>query len=220
MTLGAELDAFTAEFMTQVPAGIHDIMVKADLALACSGIAGKALQADGIALDFTRPDVHGGIVTLSRLLAGGTVVLSFYRGGWCPYCNLELRALQLALPDIQRLGTDLVAISSQIPDASLSTAEKNLLSFAVLSDEGSRVAQAFGIAFELATLLRPIYTRLGHALPGRNGGASWRLPIPAIYVIGADRRLALAFIDTDYRNRLEPSDVLAALAALRLAQAA
>jgi thiol-disulfide isomerase/thioredoxin len=88
MTLGAELDAFTAEFMTQVPAGIHDIMVKADLALACSGIAGKALQADGIALDFTRPDVHGGIVTLSRLLAGGTVVLSFYRGGWCPYCRI------------------------------------------------------------------------------------------------------------------------------------
>jgi peroxiredoxin len=220
MSLHAELDAFKTEFLAKVPAEIRDAMARADLALACSGIAARALQAGDFAPDFTLPDARGGVITLSRLLARGPVVLSFYRGGWCPYCNLELRALQRALPDIKRLGAELVAISPQTPDESLSTAEKNALSFAVLSDEGSRVAQSFGVAFELAAFLRPIYTRLGHGLPERNGDASWRLPIPATYVIGADRRIALGFVDTDYRNRLEPADVLAALASVRPARAA
>src|SRR5215471_2924055 len=110
-----------------------------------------------------------------------------------------------------RLGAQLVAISPQTPDESLSTAEKNELAFPVLSDVGSLTAKAFGIAFDLAEELRPIYARFGHALPDKNGDDSWILPVPATYVIDRDGTVALAFVDVDYRNRLEPAEILTVL---------
>jgi peroxiredoxin len=214
MSLKAELDAFRSEFMAQVPLEIREAMVRADMELAASGIAQRALKAGDRAPDFRLPDARGGYVRLNALLAGGPVVLSFYRGGWCPYCNLELRALQQALPEITRLGATLVAVSPQTPDESLSTAEKNALAFPVLSDAGSATARSFGIAYDLAEQLRPIYTRFGHALPDKNGDESWVLPIPATWVIDTDGTIALAWVDVDYRNRLEPADILAALQSL------
>jgi peroxiredoxin len=214
MSLKAELDAFRSEFMAQVPPEIREAMVRADMELAASGIARRALKAGDRAPDFNLPDARGGYVRLKDLLATGPVVLSFYRGGWCPYCNLELWALQHILPEITRLGAKLVAVSPQTPDESLSTTEKNALSFSVLSDIGSTTAKAFGIAYDLAEELRPIYGRSGHALPEKNGDDSWVLPIPATYVIDTDGTIALAFVDVDYRNRLEPVEILTALQSL------
>jgi peroxiredoxin len=214
MSLKAELDAFRSEFMANVAPEIRDAMVLADMELAASGIAQRALKAGDHAPDFRLPDARGGHVRLKDLLATGPVVLSFYRGGWCPYCNLELRALQKTLPEITRLGAKLVAVSPQTPDESLSTAEKNELAFSVVSDVGSATAKSFGIAYDLAEELRPIYTRFGHALPDKNGDESWVLPIPATYVIGAAATIALAFVDVDYRNRLEPTEILTALQSL------
>jgi len=214
MSLKAELDAFRSEFMAQVPPEIRDAMVRADMELAASGIAQRALKAGDRAPDFRLPDARGGYVRLKDLLAAGAVVLCFYRGGWCPYCNLELRALQQVLPDITRLGATLVAVSPQTPDESLSTAEKNALAFPVLSDAGSATAKSFGIAYDLAEELRPIYARSGHALPDKNGDESWVLPIPATYVIDTDGTIVLAFVDVDYRNRLEPGEILVALQSL------
>lgn len=176
MTLTAELDAFRAEFMTKAPPGIRDAMMRADQDLCNSGIQERAVKAGERAPDFTLPDSHGGKVRLVTLLKKGPVVLSFYRGGWCPYCNLELRALQRALPDFVLLGATLVAVSPESPDESLSVTETNELAFRVLSDTGSRTAKAFGIAFDLAEELRPIYTRFGHALPDKNGDDSCLLP--------------------------------------------
>lgn len=189
-------------------------MTRADTEQAAAGITQHALKSGDRAPDFRLPDVRGGYVQLAELLPKGPVVVSLYRGGWCPYCNLELRRLQLALPEIRQLGAELVAISSQTPDESLSTADKNGLEFAVLSDVGSLTAKAYGIAFDLADELRPIYTRLGHVLPDKNGDDSWVLPIPATYVIDTDGIVALAFVDVDYRNRPEPAEVVAALQAL------
>jgi peroxiredoxin len=214
MSLATELESFRTDFMGKVPPEIREAMRRADLDLAGSGIAERALKAGDLAPDFVLPDALGGQVRLSTLLAKGNVVLSFYRGGWCPYCNLELRALQLALPAFLQLGATLVAVSPQTPDASLSTAEKNALAFPVLSDANSRVARAFGVAFDLSDELRPIYARFGHALPDVNGDASWQLPIPATYVIGRDGVITLAFVDVDYRNRLEPADIVATLRAM------
>jgi peroxiredoxin len=214
MSLKTELEAFRAEFMGKVPPEIREAMGRADLDLANSGIAESALRAGDTAPDFELADARGGQVRLSTLLKKGPVVLSFYRGGWCPYCNLELRALQQALPDFAVANATLVAVSPQTPDESLTTAEKNELAFPVLSDNGSAVAQRFGIAFDLADELRPIYTRFGHALPDRNGDDSWLLPIPATYVIGQDRQIVLAFVNIDYRVRLEPTLIVDAVARL------
>lgn len=214
MTLAAELEAFRISFMTKVPPEIREAMERADSALLASGVTDRALKSGDIAPHFELPGADGQPVSLKSLLQKGPVVISFYRGGWCPYCNLELRALQTVLPKIADLGATLVAVSPQTPDQSLTTAEKNELGFPVLSDSGSAVAKAFGIAFDLAEELRPIYTQFNHALPVMNGADSWALPIPATYVIAQTGTIALAFVDTDYRKRLEPPAIFASLANL------
>lgn len=211
MSLTSELAAFRAKFMDATPPEIRDAMSRADIELAASGIIERALKAGDVAPDFELPGVDGRVTRLSTQLRDGPVVVSFYRGGWRPYCNLELRALQSVLPQVRALGARLVAISPQTPDESLSTVEKNALGYPVLSDVRSDTARSFGIAFDLAEELRPIYARLGHALPDRNGDDSWVLPIPATYVIGKGGRIALAYVDTNYRNRLEPTDIVQAL---------
>ncbi|MBU6394570.1 MAG: AhpC/TSA family protein [Sphingomonadales bacterium] len=218
-TLKSALDQFRLEFTGKIPPEIAAAMTRADNELAASGIAAQALGAGAEAPDFTLKGARGETVTLSRLLRQSPVVVSFYRGGWCPYCNLELRALQAVLPEITARGASLVAISPELPDESLSTAEKNELAFPVLSDTGSRVARNWGIAFDLAEELRPIYSRFGHALPDRNGGTEWILPVPATFVISDCGIVRLAFVDTDYRNRLEPEAVLCALDAIAAARA-
>lgn len=210
-SLKSALDQFRLAFTDKIPPEIADAMARADCGLAASGITARALAAGDVAPDFTLTGALGETANLASMLRDGPVVISFYRGGWCPYCNLELRALQSVLPGIRARGAQLVAISPELPDESLSTRERNALAFPVLSDRGSRVARGYGIAFDLAEDLRPIYTQFGHALPDRNGGEDWVLPVPATFVIANSGIVRLAFVDTDYRNRLEPEAVLRAL---------
>ena len=144
-------------------------------------------------------------------------MLNFYRGGWCPYCNIELRAYQAALPRMNELGASLMAISPQAPDDALTTTEKNELSFDVLSDRGSSVAERFGIAFELSDKLQEIYVGFGNNLAEKNAGDDWRLPVPATFVIAPDGRIAFADVDADYRHRADPEQVIEILENLRQA---
>jgi peroxiredoxin len=141
------------------------------------------------------------------LLKQGPVVLTFYRGDWCPYCNLQLRAYQAILPRIRELGANLVAISPQTPDNSLSTAEKKGLTFPVLSDGGNAVARRYGLVFSLSETLRTT----GANLPSFNGDDSWDLPMPGTFVIAPDGTVRLAFVDADWTRRLEPAAILDAL---------
>lgn len=187
-------------------------ILEAATASLAADVARRPLLAPGDpAPDFTLPNVRGEMVGLGDWLAKGPVVLAFYRGGWCPYCNIQLRALQQVLPEMTALGASLVAIAPQAPDDTLSTAEKNALTFDVLSDAACAVADLYGIAFELPDALKPIYADVGNTLPDRNASDDWRLPIPATFVIAPDGRLAFVDIDADYRNRAEPADIIAAL---------
>jgi len=173
------------------------------------------LKAGELAPDFTLPDARGDRVRLSALLEDGPVVLVFYRGAWCPYCNLHLNVLHQSLPTMEALGARLVAITPQRPDKSRGQVEKDGFPFPILSDLDSAVMKSYGLYFDVPPALTKVYRqRLGLDLeefngPGRNG-----LPVPGTFVIGEDRRIVAASADTDYRRRMEPADVIAALRAL------
>lgn len=175
-----------------------------------SGVIEKALKVGDRAPEFELPDATGKTVKLPDLLARGPVVVTWYRGGWCPYCNIALRGFQKRLPEIRAAGASLVAISPEVPDNSLSTSEKNHLEFEVLSDRGNKVAHAYGVAYKLPRVIADQFKgRLD--LARYNGSDSGDLPLGATYVIDRDGIIRYAFVDPDYRKRAEPSDVLAAL---------
>jgi peroxiredoxin len=186
-------------------------MRRATAALGEEFATRRLLKVGDPAPDFVLPNAVGEEVRLADRLAAGAVVLTFYRGAWCPYCNLELRAYQEVLPRLEELGASLVAITPETPDGALEALEKNDLAFDVLSDVGSVVARAYRIAFELPGELKALYTELGHVLPDKNGTDDWTLPVPATFVVARTGHIALADVDVDYRNRLDPADAVAAL---------
>jgi len=188
-----------------------EVMEEAARDLALSGIAERVLKAGAEAPAFTLPNAVGRPVSLDQALAAGPVVVTFYRGIWCPYCSIQLKAYQKILPDILRLGGSLVAISPQNPDKSQATLLKNFLQYEVLSDHGNQVARQFGLVYQVPEKLRPIYTSLGTDLPAYNGEDSWELPIPGTFVIGSGRLILLSYADSDPRLRLEPAAIIEAL---------
>lgn len=207
--LQAQLLAVTTMVRQQAPAAVIQTIEAANQKLLDDGLAQRALRVGQSVPDFSLPDATGRIVKFAELRASGPVVLTFYRGAWCPYCNLELQAWQQHLDELRSLGGTLVAISPQTPDHSLSLAEKHHLAYPVLSDAGNQVARQFGLVFKLDESLRPIYQAFGIDLIESNGDDSFELPVPATYLIGADGRVLSAWVNVDYRQRAEPSDVLA-----------
>jgi peroxiredoxin len=174
-----------------------------------AGIPAAALTVGDSIPRFTLPDARGRQVTIAELLASGPVVISFYRGGWCPYCNLELRALQVRLLELRELGATLVAISPEPPDRSLSTVQRNELSFPVLSDLGNRVARQFRLVHRIAPEVVAYQLRNGNDVASFNGAEIAEVPLPATYVVDSDGRVEYAFVSADYTRRSEPDDVLA-----------
>jgi peroxiredoxin len=214
MSLEHELASFKAEFSRTAPAGraaLYEAKIeelRADFALA------SAVGVDEAAPDFALPNAAGKSIVLKELLRSGPVILTFYRGGWCPYCNIQLRAYQSVLPQISASGARLVAISPQLPDNSLDTANKNALTFDVLSDVRNEVARSYGLVYSLPEEIRAALRSNNKALPSINGDQSWELPVPATYVIARDQHVALAYIEVDYRKRLEPEALLTCLKSL------
>ncbi|RPF38012.1 peroxiredoxin-like family protein [Streptomyces sp. TLI_185] len=213
-SLNTELRAFYAARQQQIPAEIRAIMQRAGQELADSGRADRALTVGAQAPRFNLPTATGQTLALDDLLTDGPVVLTFYRGAWCPYCNIALRSLQQHHEAITARGARLVAVSPQIPDESLNLAEKHDLAFDVLSDIGSDTAKQYGLAFDLPDDLAAVYAKLGFDLQRVNDGHRRTLPLPATYVIDRDGVIRWSFVDTDYTTRAEPADILAALDAM------
>lgn len=175
-----------------------------------TGILSTALYVGDTAKDFNLPDQNGETNSLYQMLDDGPVVLTWYRGGWCPYCNMTLAFLQEMLPEFEAANGQLVALSPELPDSSLSTIEKNELDFTVLSDVGNKVARQYGVVFKLTDAVAKRYQN-GFNLHAYNGDETDELPLAATYVIDTDGVIQYAFLDVDYRNRAEPSDILEAL---------
>lgn len=213
-TLNAELRTFYEARQQQIPAEIRQIMQRAGQELVDSGQADRAVTVGAQAPRFNLPSAAGQTVALADLLTNGPVVVTFYRGAWCPYCNIALRSLQQHHEAITARGARLVAVSPQIPDESLTLAEKHELTFDVLSDIGSDTAKQYGLAFDLPDDLAAVYDKLGFDLQRVNDGHPRTLPLPATYVIDRDGVIRWALVDADYTTRAEPADILAALDAL------
>lgn len=201
-------------FVAGLPAEQQEIVGKAFEALMASDTADAAIKEGDKAPDFTLPTVLNEELTLSDAFGDGPVVLSFYRGSWCPFCNLELNALQQRMDDIKACGARLIAVSPEIPDSSLTHAQKLGLEFDVLSDMHNRVAGDYGLIMDVHETLRPLYLEWGLDLPSANQDDSWQLPVPATYVIDRNGNIRAAHIDKNYTSRMEPDDIIKALRSL------
>ena len=188
--------------------GVDDIIKKAK-----AFEQGKdALKIGDKAIDFELPNPKGHVISLSNLLNKGPVVVTFYRGSWCPYCNLQLRALQAKLDNIQKLGATLVAISPEVPDDSLTENEINNMDFTVVSDQDAKVASQYGVAWEVPEfLMEHMRVDRGLDLKTINNGNASVLPIPATFILGTDGIIKWNYVNVDYRTRSEPDEIIEVL---------
>lgn len=216
MTLQDKLDAFKADFEAgkppyNVPPSVINIMHRATGELIDAGAATKAFKAGERAPLFTLNDSDGQPISSAELLEKGPLVISFYRGVWCPYCNMELQALEQVLPEFTASGASLLAISPQTAANSRRSIRQNQLSFPILSDPRNTVAAAFGLRFSLPGYLVELYQQLKNDLPAFNGDNSWTLPMPARYVINQKGIIVYAEVNPDYTRRPDPQEMLPAL---------
>ena len=208
-SLAERMNAIVANIPEQIEARIK----AGNDRLAGSGSFG--IEVGATAPNFSLPNATGDRVDLADLLAEGPVVVAFYRGEWCPFCNLELRALQAHLGEITARGARLVAISPQAPDHSLSLTEKLGLGFDVLSDEDQSVIEAYDLQFTVDGDTRDLVENVFKGDYGaQNADGTWRLPVPATFVLDRSGVVRASHVDTDYRTRMEPVAVVSALDAL------
>ncbi|MCG8384429.1 MAG: AhpC/TSA family protein [Cytophagales bacterium] len=208
--LASALDQRKNEFSLKADERKKRVYSEGIQAVSASGILDQAKKMGDQAVDFELENALGDAVRLSDYLEKGPVILTWYRGGWCPYCNLTLRHMQKALPGFRAQGANLIALTPELPDKSLSTAQKHELEFEVLSDVGNQVARQYGIVFKLTDEVAEIYQQSFDILE-YNGDDSQELPLAATYIINPRGKIVYAFLDADYRNRAEPTDILNAL---------
>ncbi len=212
MTLQDKLDTLKTKFETEMaPPEVVAVLHRAIDELIASGQAGRSLHAGDRAPAFTLPDPDGKPVSSQDLLAKGPIVLTFYRGVWCPYCNLDLQAIEEVRSEIEARGAFLVAVSQQTAANSRKAQRTNKLGFPIVGDKGGELAAKFGIRWHLSEDVQAVHKQLGADLVAFNGEDSWTLPMPARYVIGQDGVIAYAEVNPDYTRRPEPSDVFAVL---------
>lgn len=211
MSLKNELDAVKTKSASMIPEEVQKVMANATHELEASRIVDRAPKKGEKLRDFELANQTGENRSLATLRQSGPVVVTFYRGGWCPYCNLQLKSYQQMLSDVKSAGGTLVAITPELPDESLTTSEKNALDFEVLTDGNSDYARELGLVFTLPNELRPIYKKFGIDVEAHNGKDQFDLPLAATFVVDSDGTIAFALVDADYTRRAEPADIISAL---------
>ncbi|WP_027394209.1 peroxiredoxin-like family protein [Aquimarina latercula] len=208
MSLTEQLKARAAQSANKYPETIHKIMNNGISELRNSQLVNRSLKTGDKIPEIKLPNAADKNISIQELLVTKKVVLTFYRGGWCPYCNLELQALQAHQDQFEELGATLVAISPETPDNSLNTSEKNNLSFEVLSDIDNKIANEFNLIFTLPKDLIEVYKGFGIDLIKSNGNEDHQLPIAATYVIDQDGTITYDFIKEDYKERADPEEII------------
>lgn len=215
LTIREQSDQLKAAAAQHLPSEVAEVFDRSIQDFLEAGVPAETIKAGDLLEPFTLDDATGTAVSLDQIVETGPAVIVFYRGGWCPYCNLALRTYQREL--LPRLGVfraRLVAISPQTPDQSLSTAEKAGLEYTVLSDPGSRLAQHIGIAFQQADEVLAAQRQLGLDLAQVNAEGATHLPRPTVLVVDQGRTVRFVDVQPDYTARTEVADIVAALTAL------
>lgn len=208
MTLQTELDGVFSNFAQNGPQDVVQTIEKSLTDFKTSFNPQSTIQVGDTLPPFRLPNAVGQEVSSTDLLAKGPLLITFYRGEWCPFCNLALHHLQLALPQIKAKGVTLVAISPELPNTSLTTTEKHNLKFPVLSDVGNKFARQLGIVWKQPNEMRSVFERFGNDLSKRNGDDTLEVPVPATFLVDKSGVVRNAFVDPDYMKRLEPETAL------------
>ncbi|MCL8535523.1 AhpC/TSA family protein [Chryseobacterium gallinarum] len=209
--LAKQLEHLNQELSSQLPQEILNAFGKSIGDLKAKRIEENSIRLGDQIPEFSLPNALGKIISSEEILKDGKIILAFYRGSWCPYCNLELKFLQDNLSQIKDKGARLIAISPQSPDHSLSMAEKNNLEFDVLTDIDNSFAQKLGIAFQLQDFVLPYYNALGIHLSDYNKNNDNSLPVPAVFVVDENKVIIYKFLDVNYMNRVDVEDLIKAL---------
>lgn len=208
MSLAADLHSVYTDFHTNGPPQITKPIREATADHVNSFNFDAAIKPGDTLLPFKLSDAFGKEVSSSKFLSQGPLLITFYRGEWCPFCNLALRALQKHLAELQTKGVTLVAITPELPKQSVTTAEKNELKFPVLSDVGNKYAGQLGLLFSMPDVMRPVFETFGVDFKERHGDDSFVLPVPATLLVDQKGVVRNAFIEPEYAKRAEPETVL------------
>jgi len=211
MTLTETLKSVNSQNRTKIPAEVLAVMDEATQQLIDKGLSSQVLKVGDTFPDFSLVNVHNKEMSLDLVSGSKATIISFYRGGWCPYCNIELKALQAALAEFKSKGASLVAITPETPDSSLTTSEKNELEFEVLSDINNDLAKQIGLVFQLPPALQSIYDKFGIDVAKHNKNESFELPMPATFVLNENNEIVYSFVNEDYTKRADIEAILAAL---------
>jgi peroxiredoxin len=215
MSLKVQLDACRCEYEANAEPHVVDAVRRSVQALAETRLIAKAVKAGETAPLFRLRCGPDGFIELSDLLERGPVVISFFRGDWCAFCGLELKALAAAHPEIEHLGATLIGLSPQAQGRSFSPSSDGEPPFPILQDLGCEIAARYRIAFAVPQQFRAAYLALGYPNSAKTGSKGWVLPIPATYVIDGTGLVVLSYLDADHTTRLEPSEIIVALNHLR-----
>lgn len=210
-SLALQIEQLNHELSSQLPQDILNAFGSSVEDLKTKNIEDNSIQAGQKMPEFLLPNAYNEKIHSTQILKKGKMILAFYRGSWCPYCNLELKFLQDNLSRIKEKNAVLVAISPQNPDHSLTMVEKNNLEFEVLTDHNNDFAKKLGIVFHLQDFVLPYYQNLGINLSLFNNNKENTLPVPAVFLVDENSKIIYKFLDVNYMNRIDIEELIQVL---------